>query len=94
MKFFTRVKVKEVAAAKLSLPSTVFSMALLRYLQALPRCGQLPDPTGPLSSSLPLSAIDEANASARQEEATKIKRGPYRSHERNTLSPYFSFPTF
>ena len=41
-------------------------MALLRYLQVLPHCGQLPDPTGPLSSSLPSSAIDEANASARQ----------------------------
>ena len=41
-------------------------MALLRYLQVLPRCGQLPDPTGPLSSSLPSSAIDEANASAHQ----------------------------
>ena len=68
-------------------------MALLRYLQFLPRCGQLPDPTGTLSSSLPSSAIDEANASARQE-ATKTKRGPYHSHERNTLSPYFSFPTF
>ena len=48
-------------------------MALLRYLQVLPRCGQLPVPTGPLSSSLPSSAIDEANASARQEEATKTK---------------------
>ena len=54
-------------------------------MQVLPRCGQLPDPTGPLSSSLPSSAIDEANASACQEEATKTKRGPYRSHERNTL---------
>ena len=55
-------------------------MALLRYFQALPRCGQLPDPTGPLSSSLPSSAIEEANTaitSARQEEATKAKRGPY-----------------
>ena len=69
-------------------------MALLRCLQVLPRCGQLPDPAGPLSSLLTSSAIDEANASARQEEATKTKRGPYRSHERNTLSPYFSFPTF
>ena len=43
-------------------------MALLRYLQ-------LPDPTGPLSSSLPSSAINEANASARQEEATKTREG-------------------
>ena len=50
-------------------------MALLRYLQVLPRCGQLPDPTGPLSSSLPSSAINEANASARQEEATKTREG-------------------
>ena len=48
-------------------------MALLRYLQVLPRCGQLPDPTGPLLSSLPSSAIDEVNASACQEEATKTE---------------------
>ena len=94
MNFFTRVKVKEVAAAKVKLTVDVFSMTLLRYLQVLPRCGRLPDPTGPLLSSLPSLAIDEANASARQEEVTKTKRGPYRSHERNTLSPYFSFPTF
>ena len=55
-------------------------MALLHYLQVLPR-GQLPDPMGALSSSLPLSAIAEANADVtiarHQEEATKAKRGPY-----------------
>ena len=85
------MKGKEVAA-KLTVDRLLYG--LLRYLQVLPRCGWLPDPTGPLSSSLPSSAIDEANASVRQEEATKTKRGPYRSHERNTLSPYFSFPTF
>ena len=55
-------------------------MALLRYLQVLPR-GQLPDPMGALSSSLPSSAIAEANAAftdaRHQEEATKAKRGPY-----------------
>ena len=61
------MKVKEVAAAKVKLTIDVFSMALLRYLQVLPRCGQLPDPTGPLLSSLPSSAIDEANASACQD---------------------------
>ena len=36
-------------------------MALLRYLQVLP-LGQIPDPMGALSSSLPSSAIAEANA--------------------------------
>ncbi len=36
-------------------------MALLRYLQVLPH-GQLPDPMGALLSSLPSSAIAEANA--------------------------------
>ena len=44
---------------KLSSLSTT-GMALLRYLQVLPR-GQLPDPMGALSSSLPSSAIAEAN---------------------------------
>ena len=55
-------------------------MALLRYLQVLPH-GQLPDPKGPLSSSLPLPVIEEANAAVtsarRQDEATEVKRGPY-----------------
>ena len=55
-------------------------MALLRYLQVLPR-GQLPDPMEALTSSLPSSAIAEANAAItnarHQEEATKAKRGPY-----------------
>ena len=54
-------------------------MALLRYLQVLPR-GQIPDPVGALSSSLPSSAITEANVAVtnarHQEEATKAKRGP------------------
>ncbi len=40
-------------------------MALRRYLQVQPR-GQLPDPKGALSSSLPLSANVEANAAAYQ----------------------------
>ena len=35
-------------------------MALLRYLQVLPH-GLIPDPVGALSSSLPSSAIAEAN---------------------------------
>ena len=64
---------------KLSSPSTT-GMALLSYLQFLPR-GQLPGPMGALSSSLPSSAIAEANAAVtnarHQEEATKAKRGPY-----------------
>ena len=64
---------------KLSSPSTT-GMALLRYLQVLTR-GQLPDPMGALSSSLPSSATTEANAAntnaRHQEEATKAKRGPY-----------------
>ena len=60
---------------KLSSLSTT-GMALLRYLQVLPH-GQLPDPMGALSSSLPSSANVEANAAAgHQEEATKAKR-PY-----------------
>ena len=55
---------------KLSSPSTT-GMALLRYLQVLPR-GQVHDPMGALSSSLPSSAIAEANAAvtdARHQEA-------------------------
>ena len=64
---------------KLSSPS-ITGMALLRYLQVLPR-GQLPDPMGALSSSLPSSAIAEANEAVtnvrHQEKAAKEKRGPY-----------------
>ena len=64
---------------KLSSLSTT-GMALLRYLQVLPR-RQLPDPKGALSFSLPSSAIVEANEAVtnarHQEEATKVKRGPY-----------------
>ena len=64
---------------KLSSLSTT-GMALLRYLQVLPR-RQLPDRMGALSFSLPSSAIAEANAAVtharHQEEATKAKRGPY-----------------
>ena len=51
-------------------------MALLRYLQVLPR-GQIPDPMGALSSSLPSSAIAEANVAvtnyARHQEETDYK---------------------
>ena len=58
---------------KLSSLSTT-GMALLRYLQVLPR-RQLPDPMGALSFSLPSSAIAEVNAAVtharHQEEATK-----------------------
>ena len=64
---------------KLSSLSTT-GMALLRYLQVLPR-RQLPDPMGALSFLLPSSTIAEANAAItnawHQEKATKAKRGPY-----------------
>ena len=62
---------------KVSSPSTT-GMALLRYLQVLPR-GQLPDPMGALSSSLPSSAIAEANAAV-----TKLCSAPrgYKGKER------------
>ena len=64
---------------KLSSLSTT-GMALLRYLQVLTR-GQLSDPIGALSFSLPSSVIAEANAAVtnarHQEKATKVKRGPY-----------------
>ena len=64
---------------KLSSLSTT-GMALLRYLQVLPR-RQLPDAMGALSFSLPSSAIAEANAAVtnarHQEKVTKAKRGPY-----------------
>ena len=64
---------------KLSSLSTT-GMALLRYLQVLPR-GQLPDPMGALSFLLPSSAIAEANTAVtnarHQEKATKAKRWPY-----------------
>ena len=59
---------------KLSSPSTT-GMALLRYLQVLPR-GQLPDPMGALSSSLPSSAIAEAN-----EAVTKLCSAPRRGYK-------------
>ena len=64
---------------KLSSLSTT-GMALLRYLQVLPR-RQLPDPMGAVSYSLPSSAIAEANAAVtnarHQDKATKAKKGPY-----------------
>ena len=64
---------------KLSSPLTT-GVALLRYLQVLPR-GQLPDPMGVLSSLLPSLAITEVNAAVtnawHQKEVTKAKRGPY-----------------
>ena len=58
-------------------------MALLRYMTVLPRRNaELPDPAGPLSSSVPSMAIEQANAAVarvRQDEAGKTiaKRGPY-----------------
>ena len=58
-------------------------MALLRYMTVLPRRNaQLPDPAGSLSSSLPSTAIEQANVGitrVRQDkvEKTNAKRGPY-----------------
>ena len=58
-------------------------MALLRYMTVLPwRNAELPDPAGPLSSSLPSMAIEQANVAStyvRQDKAEKTngKRGPY-----------------
>ena len=58
-------------------------MALLRYMTVLPRRNaELPDPAGPLSSSVPSMAIEQANAAVarvRQDEAgkTNAKGGPY-----------------
>ena len=63
---------------KVSSPSTT-DMALLRYLQVLPR-GQLPDPMGELSSSLPSFAIAEVNTAV-----TKLclaSRRDYKGKER------------
>ena len=59
---------------EVSSPSTT-GMALLRYLQVLPR-GQLPDPMGELSSSLPLLAIAEANTAL-----TKLCSAPRRGYK-------------
>ena len=58
-------------------------MALLHYMMDLPlRNAELPDPTGPLSSSLPSTAIEEANMAIThvrqdEEQKTNAKRGPY-----------------
>ncbi len=56
-------------------------MALLHYFQTLPRHGELPDPSGPLSSSLPPAAIEKVNVAVcinkQEDEATMLKRGPY-----------------
>ena len=73
-------------------------IALLRYLNVVPRHGELPDPDGPPS------AIDAANAavSAAREGGCPQKLGPRTfgvyvirgSHERNTLSRSQRFPFF
>ena len=77
--FYSTIYDGSMQLRKLSSLSTT-GMALLRYLQVLPR-RQLPDPMGALSFSLPSSAIAEANAAVtnarHQEKATKAKRGPY-----------------
>ena len=59
------------------------AMALVRHMTVLPlRNAELPNPAGPLSSSVPSMAVEQANAAvarARQDEAgkTNAKRGPY-----------------
>ena len=62
--------------------SSLTVLALLQYVQVLPRPGRLPDPTGPLSSTLPSSAIKETNAAVSSireagEEPPNGKRGHY-----------------
>ena len=58
--FYSTIYDGSMQLRKLSSLSTT-GMALLRYLQVLPR-RQLLDPMGALSFSLPSSAIAEANA--------------------------------
>ena len=65
---------------KVSSPSTT-GMALLCYLQVLPR-GQLPDPVGVLSSSVPSSAIAEANVAVIPMLGTKKRLQTYKGEER------------
>ena len=58
-------------------------MALLHYMTVLPqRNAELPDPAGPLLSSLPSMAIEQANVAITHAQQYKIekmnaKRGPY-----------------
>ena len=74
MKFLHSQWCGSMQLLKLSSLSTT-GMALLRYLQVLPR-GQLPDPMGALSSSLPSSAIAEANTAV-----TKLCSTPRRGYK-------------
>ena len=54
-------------------------MALLRYLKPL---NGLPDPRGSLSSSIPSTAIEEANTQVQKVTggAKNRKRGPYKKY--------------
>ena len=58
-------------------------MALLHYMMGLlRRNAELPDPDGPLSSSLPLTATEQANVAIKRvrqnkAEKTNAKKGPY-----------------
>ena len=52
-------------------------MALLRYLKSV---DGLPDPRGLLSTSIPSSAIEEANAQVQKVMGAKWKRGPYQTY--------------
>lgn len=54
----------------------VIAMSLLRYLK---RAGGLPDPRGPLSSTLPGNVIAAANREVEKELKTK-KRGQYKKY--------------
>ena len=71
----------------------------MALLQVLPRCSELPDPTGPLLSSLPLSVIEEVNAavtSARQESCWQSSSPPMTApkyhcvHDSHDTPPYFT----
>lgn len=52
-------------------------MSLLRYLKPM---NGVPDPKGPLSSSIPSYVIAEANTRVQEAEKSRKKRGPYRSY--------------
>ena len=55
----------------------ILEMALLRYLKPV---DGLPDPRRSLLSSIPSSAIEEANAQVQKVIGAKRKRGPYQTY--------------
>ena len=53
-------------------------MVLLRYMTILPqRNAELPDPAGPISSSLLSMAIEQANVAITLVRQDECKKGPY-----------------